>query len=348
MASPDGRLIATLSSSTSGIIIRSTETLQTLHAVKLPSGLSGPFSNLIWSPSGTRLLLSTAEQIHVLSALDSSFRATVRHPVAGAGTGKPSYIQFGADDRTVLVFSSFALKLMCYDLVTSKAVEIANPKFHQPSSAPRALSVRPESGHLALLTRTGGKDLVSIHDPSESQIQRSWTPSTLDAQALLWSPDGQWLVMWDSPVHGWHLYLYTPDGQLVRTLERTTSDPNDEDARLKLGIRMCQFTKHAPFCALGDFSRDVTVFDTATWRESLTLKHPQTIAPSDTLQVSSNSLTPAISLVYLDIYAVLTSRPGLAGAAAGLASKSVNDPHLHPSYTRVLSSCAHRGWQVSS
>ena len=262
--------------------------------------MSGPVLNLIWSPSGTRILLATAEQFQVLSVLDASFHATVRNPVAGAGIGKPSHVQFGGSDTLVLVFSPFGLKLLCYDLVASKAVEIGNPKFHQPSSASRSCSVRPPSGHLAVLTRVGGRDFVSIHDPSTAKLQRSWSPETLDAQALLWSPDGSWLLLWDAAGHGWKLFLYTADGHLVRTLDRSNGSDND-DAQLKLGIRTCQFSPDGRQCALGDYSRSVAIFDMTRPRGFLALDHPSTIAPSDTLQVSLLPLASKIFHAFLSL-----------------------------------------------
>lgn len=280
-ASPDGRLIATLLSS--AIVIRSTETLQTLNAVKLPSDLSGPILTLLWSPSSTKILVSTPDQIHVLSALDSSSHAVVRNPVSGSA--KPSHIQFGNNDTEVFVFSPFGLKLLIFNLISSKGSEISSPKFHLPSTAARSFSLRPGTGHLALLTRVGGRDIISIHPPGTRELQRSWSPETIDAQALAWSPDGQWLLLWESAAHGWHLLLYTPDGQLVRTIGEA-HDVSNEDANLQPGIRVCQFSPNAPSVAVGDHSRSVAILNTTTWRHSIRLVHPSTISPSDTLQVS--------------------------------------------------------------
>lgn len=291
--SPDGKLIATLASTV--INIRSTETLRTINVVKLPTGLSEPIASLLWSPSSTKLLVSTSEQVNVLSILDSSLNATIKNPTSG--TGKPSHIQFGCNDNQLLVFAAFGLKLLIVNLSTSKAVEIGSPKFHLPISATRGFSLRPRTGHLALLTRVGGRDILSIHDHATQQLQRSWHPETADAQVVIWSPNGQWLLLWDSAAHGRRLLLYTPDGQLFRTLGGADA-PNVEEAKLKLGIKLCKFSPDAQLCAVSDHTRSVAIFGTSAWREDLSLTHPLSLPLSDTLQVSDITFPSYLTSAY--------------------------------------------------
>jgi dipeptidyl aminopeptidase/acylaminoacyl peptidase len=130
--------------------------------------------------------------VYEVSTAGTSLLATIKNPVPGPG--KPSHVQFGHGDGEVIVFSTHGLKVLVFELSTAKAVEVASPKWYHPASAPRAYSVRPLTGHLALFTRVGGKDMLSIHDPSSRQLQRSWHPETNDVQGVAWSPDGQWLL----------------------------------------------------------------------------------------------------------------------------------------------------------
>ncbi|PNY25881.1 WD repeat-containing protein WRAP73 [Tolypocladium capitatum] len=285
-SSPDGRFVATLGSS--AISVRSTVTLRLVNVVKLPPELSGSAPGFLWAPSSSKLLVSATDQIHIFSAVDSSFHAAIRNP-ASAG-GKAPVIFFGARDTEVLAFSAFGLKLAILDLSTSKAVEIGNPKFHHPSSASKGLSIRPGTGHLALLTRVGGKDIVSVHDPATRQVERCWCPETIDGQGLSWTRDGQWLLLWESPAQGRRLFLYTPDGQHFRTIGASTRSRGqswnaDPDPDLEPGIKVCQLSPNAALCAIGDHGRGVAVLSTQTWRETLRLLHPSTIVPRDTLQV---------------------------------------------------------------
>lgn len=293
-ASPNGQLIATLEGSS--VRIRSVKTLRSLNVSKLPLELSSPIIHLIWGPSSTRILAASADHIAVLSVTDSACHASIANPLAGQG--KPSYIQFGANDSELILFAPFGLKVLLFNLLTSKAVEIPSPKFHLPGSVKRGFSIRTGSGHLALLTRSAGKDVVSIHHPDTRQLERSWYPATLDAQAIVWSPDGSWLLLWDSPAQGRRILIYTPDGQLFRNLGGADK-VDDEAARLNVGIKLCHFSPDSRLCAFCDHTRKVTVLNTSVWREELTLVHPVTIVPSDTLQVSATRESITLSLFNL-------------------------------------------------
>ncbi|KAG5930411.1 hypothetical protein E4U42_001658 [Claviceps africana] len=283
--SPDGLLVA-VSNTASSISIRSTKTLQTVHAVKLAPELTGPVGTLMWSPSSTKILISAADQIQVSSARDSSFRAVIRNPSAPLG-GIP-IIRFGASDWEVLTCAPFGLKLSVFDLVSSRAVEINNPKFFQPASAHRGFSIRPATGHLVVLTRVGGKDMISVHHPSTRQITKSWQPETLDAQGIQWTPDGQWIILWESPTQGRKLFIYSSDGQHYRTLDASRlmlSNSDGIESDTQLGIKACQLSGDAKLCAIGDHSRGVVVLQTHLWRSMMRLWHPSIITASETLQV---------------------------------------------------------------
>ena len=220
--------------------------------------------------------------VYEVSTAGPSLLATIKNPVPGPG--KPSHVQFGHGDGEVIVFSTHGLKVLVFELSTAKAVEVASPKWYHPTSAPRAYSVRPSTGHLALLTRVGGKDMLSIHDPSSRQLQRSWHPETSDVQGVAWSPDGQWLLLWDAAIHGRRLLLYTPDGHLFRSLDGSDGTP-DEVMALSQGIRSCRFSPDGELCAICDHSSSVAILRAGSWRRDLALIHPSTVTPGSTVQV---------------------------------------------------------------
>lgn len=227
--------------------------------------------------------MTVADDLYVLSVTDSPLVATIKNPVSGSG--KPSFARFGYNDDEIIAFSTFGLKVLVFSLVTSKAVEIGSPKWYNPASASRGYSIRTQTGHLALLTRVGGRDLLSIHSPGTRQLQRSWHPETNDAQAVTWTPDGQWLLTWDTATHGRRLLLYTPDGQLFRTLDGPGGQTR-ELAHLNLGIRLCKFSPDGRLCAVCDHSTSVAILNSGSWSRDVTLTHPSTITPSPSVQVS--------------------------------------------------------------
>ncbi|GAB1320285.1 hypothetical protein MFIFM68171_10495 [Madurella fahalii] len=282
LPSPDGKHIAT---AFSGVVnVRPVRRLDAVNVIKLPPDFTGPVLNLQWSPSSRLLLVADAERVRVVSALDNSFHATIQNH-AGPGT-KPAYVGFGASDTEICVVSSFGLKFAIFDLASSTAAEIGSPKLFSPSSACRCFSFRPETRHLALLTRAAGKDMVSIHGFPARELQRSWVPDTIDAQGLVWSPDGRWLVVWDSAAQGHKVVFYTSDGHVFKTWSGPANPPlEDKDYALGAGVKSIQFSSDARYLAIGDSSRSVCILSMASVTETMRLRHPKTLAPKETLQV---------------------------------------------------------------
>ncbi|KAL2024636.1 hypothetical protein VTK56DRAFT_6837 [Thermocarpiscus australiensis] len=291
LPSPDGRHIATLLSNV--INVRAVHGLDVVNVIQLAQDPStGPVLSFQWSPSSRLLLVADAERVQVVSALDDSVNAVIRNYV-GPGT-KLAYVGFGASDTEVCVISSLGLRFAIFDLASSRAVEIGSPKIFSPSSASRCFSFRPETHHLALLTRAAGKDMVSIHGFPEREVQRSWAPDTVDAQGLTWSPDGRWLAVWDSAAQGHKVVLYTSDGHVFKTWSGPANPaPEDRDYALGAGVKSIQFSADARYLAIGDFSRSVCILSMASVTETMRLQHPRALIPKETLQVWQEQISPS-------------------------------------------------------
>ncbi|TQV94564.1 WD40 domain-containing protein [Cordyceps javanica] len=221
------------------------------------------------------------------TSIDSPFHAAISSPLLPGETA--NIARFGSRDSEVLVCSLSGLKLAIFNLSTSKVVEVANPKFHHPNSVGRSYSVRPQTEHLAVLTRLNGKDFVSIHHPVSRQVQKAWAVETVDAQAVCWTPDGKWLMLWEAAAHGHKLVVHTADGQHFRTI--TGANLSDSpDISLELGIKACQSSHTSDLCAIGDHSRGIVILQTDSWRSKGAFTHPVTIVPQDTLHVWQEQL----------------------------------------------------------
>jgi WD40 repeat protein len=286
--------------------VRAVAGLGVVNVAKLGQDFAGPALHFQWSPSSRLLLVADAERVRIVSALDDSFSATVRnHAVAGT---KTAYVGFGASDSEVVVISALGLRFSVFDLSSSRGTEIANPKVFSSSSAMNCFSFRPETHHMALLTRSAGKDMVSIHSYPSRELQRSWFPDTVDAQGLAWSPDGRWLVIWDSPAHGHRVLFYTSDGHLFKAWTGPASpSPEDKDYALGTGVKAVHFSPNSQHLAIGDSSRSVSLLNMASITETLRLRHPKTIVPRETLQVRHAASESFRSLMLIN---VLPSRCG--------------------------------------
>lgn len=374
----------------SGIHVRSVDQLhEVVNVVTLPSDLS-PAGVVFfqWSPSSRRLLVATSDQILVAAALadadeeeeqqrgDGSqppFRAVIRNPSLPV-VAKPTYVGFGPDDDQVYLCSAFGIKFAVYNLQTGKTVEIANPKlFSSAAICSRGFSLRPGSHHLAILTRTAGKDWLSVHDPDSAAVIASWAPDTTDSQGIVWSPDGRWLAVWESPAHGHRLLFYTPDGHLFKTWtadssgakriqsklelaaagleghdtyvnpsEAHKSEPAVEDS-LGSGVRLVQFSANAQILAVGDASRSVRIFDMSPIVEYKRLLHPATLSPN---------ATSSFKIWQEQIDLPSTSVPVDSSHVFVEAARNVSPPgRTNPTHfdaTVVSSGCSHLAFDASS
>ncbi|PSS03742.1 hypothetical protein BD289DRAFT_478237 [Coniella lustricola] len=290
LPSPNGQYVATLLDTE--ITIRKVKTLRILKTISLPRGVATPVTALQWSPSSRLVLVTAGKDVHVFSASkENDYSASIRNVVPPAV--KPSFVVFGALDTDVCVCASLGLRFAIFDLVSSKITEVASPKFHTSASAQRGFCFRPESRHLAVMTRSSGKDVISVHHPDTKELQRSWHADTVDAQGIVWSPDGKWLVTWESAAHGHKVLFYTPDGNLFKTWSGPRIlEPSDADIELGPGVRLLAFSADGHRLAVGDSSMRICILDMTSVTESLRLQHPTSIVPTDTLQVwQENSAT---------------------------------------------------------
>jgi len=200
------------------------------------------------------------------------------------------------------VFSEFGLKLSIFNLTTSKSVDINSPKFYNPGVAGKGISYRPKTSNLALLTRSDGKDIISIHARETFEVTRSWHPDTIDAQGINWSPDGRWLVVWESASQGHRLLIYAADGYLYKTWNGPIPVTEDDtDLSLGAGIKLLEWNKTGSHMAVGDYSRRIALLAAPSFAESMNLLHTATVKPAETVQVRDPAQESASLLTFIDM-----------------------------------------------
>ncbi|KAG9239753.1 WD40-repeat-containing domain protein [Amylocarpus encephaloides] len=290
LPSPDGAFIATILSSK--LNIRATRSLETVRVVTLPSEVAASISWFTWSESSTRILVASTENVRVYSATNLQFSANIANPTSG--TTKITCVAFGMDENEICVFSEFGLKMAIVSLTTSKSVEISSPKLYTSISAKKGVAYRPRTNNLTLLTRSGGKDIISIHARETQEVVRSWHPETIDAQAIAWSVDGRWLVIFESASQGHKLYVYTADGHLYQVWNGPRPITiGDVDIALGSGVKMFDWNRAGTHLAIGDNSKRITILSTPSFAETLNIHHTAGLRPSETLQVWQEQAVPS-------------------------------------------------------
>ncbi|KAL8665414.1 MAG: hypothetical protein Q9202_002307 [Teloschistes flavicans] len=191
--------------------------------------------------------------------------------ITGATTlTKLASIDFGHALDEIIVISDFGWKLQIWSLTTKRAVEIKDPK-----SVTSSYSYRPSTGHLALLTRPAAHDFLLILAPDSHEILSTWELATADARGVKYSPDGNWLVVWDTASAGCRVLLLTADGHHFKTFSTSEQE-------LSLGVSCVQWGPRSAWLAIGECGRSMTVLSKNTFVPHFIFTHGSTIDISDT------------------------------------------------------------------
>ncbi|MCJ1249124.1 hypothetical protein MMC30_006347 [Trapelia coarctata] len=219
--------------------------------------------------SGTsRLLLADDDTIHLYDASDPEWHVAING--VSNNSGKIAGVDFGYTANEVVVFSDYGLKATIWSLLSSRGVEIRDPKFSS-----HGYCFRPRTGHLAIITRETTKDIVMVLAPGTRELENSFALATVDAQGLKWSPDGRWLVTWDAASAGYNVLIYTSDGHLFRTY----SGGQDPD-RPGLGVKTVIWEPSHRFLVVACYNHQITLLSSTTFKPVAILQHHNIINSS--------------------------------------------------------------------
>ena len=210
-----------------------------------------------WHCTGRRILLADGQNVRIFDVDDPKWKACIEG--AASNLGQLSDVAFGHSADEVLVFSDFGVKITIWSLVTSRGVEVRDPKYGQ-----RCYGVRPKTGHLAFLTRPAAQDVLMLLEPSSHEVVKSVELSTVDAQEVSWSHDGNWIAVRDAASLGHKVQMHTADGHLFRTFSGMK-----DAAEVDLGVKSMVWSPTGSLI-LGDYNGRVVLLcrKTVSVRES--------------------------------------------------------------------------------
>ncbi|KAL8827050.1 MAG: hypothetical protein Q9170_007167 [Blastenia crenularia] len=254
--SPDGAFIATIERSR--LLVRSSADARIVQSYDLPSGFANSCRFIRWyhalgASSGMlrkvrkgtnseilhehRLILADDDKIIVYDVESSQAFAEI---TGATSLTKLANVEFALNPNEILVFSDFGWKLQIWSLLTKRAIEVKDPKL-----LPACYSYRPTTGHLAMLTRPEARDILMIIAPHNYEVVAALELPTTDACGIKYSPDGNWLAVWDTASAGCRVLILTADGHLFKTHEL----PQHE---LNLGVKCVEWSPTGDYLAIGD------------------------------------------------------------------------------------------------
>ena len=226
-ASPDGGLIATLQQSC--LLISSSQNSEIVQKYPLPQDFVPRCRVLRWYRSddqtrnamneqGTgqsqqprRILLADDDAVRIYDVNDPTWHVLIEK--AASNLGRVAEVAFGQTADEVVVLSDFGVKLTIWSLLTSRGVEIRDPKY-----SVKCYQHRPRTGHLAILTRPVAQDVLMLLQPGSHELVNRVELPTTDAQEVAWSPDGNWLAVMDTASSGYKVLIYTADGNVYKPI----------------------------------------------------------------------------------------------------------------------------------
>ena len=173
---------------------------------------------------------------------------------AVSGLGRIADTAFGCNPNEFLVFSDFGVKLTIWSLITSRGIEIRDPKY-----TVHCYSFRPRTGHMAILTRPAAQDILMLLDPSKRELVTSVELPTVDAQEVLWSSDGCWFAIRDAASGGHKVLIYTADAHLFKSYSGAV-----DDGSIGLGLKRMAWNSSNGSLVLGDYNDNVTILSKNT------------------------------------------------------------------------------------
>lgn len=228
--------------------------------------------------SPTRLLLANDQHVWVYDLQDEKWSATIDN--GSASMGNIVCVDFGASDTEVIVLTDYSSKVTIWSLESGRAVEIKDPKYASvPFSSSlhsaarvgcgyRPIAIAPSGSRMradvfALLARSAAQDILLLLVPQSYSIVKTVLLTTVDAQGVKWSPDGNWLAVWEAASIGYKVHIYTADGNLYRVYSGNMSEDEGEGDGGALGVRCIEWSPKGDL-AVGDHARRVTLLNSRT------------------------------------------------------------------------------------
>lgn len=262
--SEDGRFVAVVTERQSLELHQTSDEDSLLRTISLHDEIKGHLRFLQWSKRGTaldglpnhaqRFLCGSHTRILVFDADEEKWSAEID---SGDGT-EFLHVDFAPSGDEVICFFEFNVQLMIFSLRTGEQRLIKTPKF----SGPNGYAFRPKSGHLALLLKFEGLDVLSIHEQRTYHCATTAALLVVDAQGLKWSPDGAWIAVWGTALAGTAVAIYTADGQYYRTYT---------GAGIGFGVRTIEWSPDSRFLAIGKQGGIIELINGKTVSEHIVL-----------------------------------------------------------------------------
>ncbi|KAL9643218.1 hypothetical protein ABK040_014675 [Willaertia magna] len=259
--SPNGKYLA--NSAGYRLVIKDVESLQVIRFYTC----SDIISQIEWSNDSEFVLCAQYKRacVEVWSVNDSSWKCKIEEGPAGV-----SYARFSPDSRHVLVTADFQLRITIWSLTaqnvgSSEASELALNVAHikHPKYSSKGLDFSPNGKYMALVERRDCKDYISIIVTETWELVKHFPVRTKNLVDMKWSPDGRFLVVWDSNLE-YSITIYSPAGSEVAHYSAYSD---------MLGIKTVKWSPSGQLLSIGSFDQKARILNHLTWKLTACYEH---------------------------------------------------------------------------
>mmetsp|Transcript_13438 Transcript_13438/g.22875 ORF Transcript_13438/g.22875 Transcript_13438/m.22875 type:complete len:424 (-) Transcript_13438:21-1292(-) len=189
--------------------------------------------------------------------------------------------------RHILTVSQFNLRLTVWSLVDSSVQYIQSPKKCGNQPTQRGYAFSPNRKIFALIEKSleDGRDMVGLYDlsaslaPASIKQAQNWRclhqfyPDTFDAAHLMFTQEGNHLVVWESPIKtSMQVYQIVFGQDKIEDIQ-LVHQYSPYDSQKCLGIRALAVTPNKQYILAGYCDQRLRLINTLSWKEVFAFDH---------------------------------------------------------------------------
>ena len=154
-----------------------------------------------WSPDCQKILVLaiSRNQIFIYNSTKNQPKNQMTPPIASLSGGliETERVLWAPSSEQILIFGVYSSQLLVWDFKNGKS---SFKRLPPPKNSFKSVAFSPEGSILAVLNRNKNADTLTLFN-SDFVRKTSFSLSTLDAECIKWSPNGQYIVVKDSRDH---------------------------------------------------------------------------------------------------------------------------------------------------
>lgn len=233
------------------VIIKNALQLNTIQTFSFPDHIT----HMEFSPDSHYLLvvMSKRNVVEARAVYEEEWACKVEDPLLGI-----LYARWAPDNRHILTFSDYQMRLSVYSLIDKSITHIKHPKYPD-----KGISFTSDGKFMALVERKETKDYIGIYHTGEWKLVNYIQAETFDLNDITWSPDNSVILCVDTPLE-YKLLVFCPAQGLLCKYQ---------PYEYGLGIKSFKFADNSLYCAVGSYDEKLRLFNCLSWKVITELEH---------------------------------------------------------------------------